>query len=71
MTAPTRSAMTLPELQEVLSEQIRKIEAGDTTPAKVNAISNATGKILASVRLQMDYHRLSGKPLPEIPLLTP
>lgn len=65
-----KSAMTLPELQEVLSDQIRKIEAGETTPAKVNAISNATGKILASVRLQMDYHRLSGKPLPEIPLLS-
>jgi hypothetical protein len=62
--------MSLPELQEVLSDQIRKIEAGETTPAKVNAISNATGKILASVRLQMDYHRLSGKPLPEIPLLS-
>ena len=53
-----------------MSDQIRKIEAGQTTPAKVNAISNATGKILASVRLQMDYHRLSGKPLPEIPLLS-
>lgn len=67
----TRSnqAMTLPELQQVLSDQIRKIEEGETTPAKVNAISNATGKILASVRLQMDYHRLSGKPLPNIPLL--
>lgn len=63
-------SMTLPELQEVLSDQIRKIEGGETTPAKVNAISNATGKILASVRLQMDYHRLSGKPLPEIPLLS-
>jgi hypothetical protein len=63
-------AMTLPELQEILSEQIRKIDQGETTPAKVNAISNATGKIFMSVRLQMDYHRLSGKPLPEIPLLT-
>lgn len=65
-----KQAMTLPELQLVLSDQIRKIEEGETTPAKVNAISNATGKILASVRLQMDYHRLSGKPLPEIPLLS-
>lgn len=63
-------SMTLPELQSVLSDQIRRIDAGDTTPAKANAISNATGKILQSVRLQMDYHRLSGKPLPEIPLLT-
>lgn len=62
--------MTLGDLQEVLWEQIRKLEGDDTTPAKANAVSNATGKILASVRLQMDYHRLSGKPLPEIPLLS-
>jgi len=65
----SNNIMTLTELQSVLSDQIRKIEADETTPEKVNAISNASGKLLASVRLQMDYSRLSGKPLPDIPML--
>lgn len=62
--------MSLVEMQAVLSDQIRKVDQGETTPAKANAIANLTGKILAGVRLQMDYHRLSGKPLPEIELLS-
>jgi hypothetical protein len=62
--------MTLADLQGILWEQISKLESDETTPAKANAVSNATGKILASVRLQMDYSRLSGKPLPDIPLLS-
>lgn len=62
--------MTLGDLQAVLWDQISKLENDETTPARANAVSNATGKILASVRLQMDYSRLSGKPLPEIALLS-
>lgn len=61
--------LTLDELRQVLSDEIRKIQTGQTTAASVNAISNATGKILSSVKLQMEYYRLTGKPLPDMPLL--
>jgi hypothetical protein len=63
-------AFTLDEIRLILSEEIRKIQDGSTTAANVNAISNATGKILSSVKLQMEYYRLTGKPLPPIPMLT-
>lgn len=45
-----------------------KIREGNTTAASVNAISNATGKILSTVKLEMEYYRLIGK-TPNIPLL--
>ena len=63
-----RQPLSLPELQSILSDQIDRIASGETTPAKVNAVVNATSTILRTVKLQMDYYRLIGK-TPEIPLL--
>lgn len=60
--------LSLDELRTILSDEIRKIQGGETSAASVNAISNATGKILSSVKLQMEYYRLVGK-TPDIPLL--
>jgi hypothetical protein len=34
---------------------------GDTTPASVNAISNASGKILSSIKLELDVLKMLGK----------
>ena len=64
---PVRT-MTLDELRSVLTDEIYKIRNGQSTAASVNAISNATGKILSSVKLQMEYYRLTGQK-PDIPLL--
>lgn len=58
------------DLRQVLSDEIRKIQTGQTTAANVNAISNAAGKILGTVKLQLEYAKLTGKPLPEISLLS-
>ncbi len=52
---------TLVDLRKILSEEIDKIRNGKTIAANVNAISNATGKILSSVRLEMEYAKLLGK----------
>jgi hypothetical protein len=60
---------TLSQLQDTLWDEIQRIRDGQTTAASVNAVTNATGKILSSVKLQMEYFRLTGKPLPEMPLL--
>jgi hypothetical protein len=62
--------MTLNELRVLLSEEILKIREGQTTAANVNAITNATGKILSTVKLEMEYYKMTGKPLPDIPMLT-
>jgi hypothetical protein len=56
------------ELQITLSDAIRNLADGDATAANVNAISNATGKILSTVKLQMMYYQLIGK-TPDIPML--
>ena len=59
---------TLAELQAILSDQIDRIVSDETTPAKVNAVVNATATILRTVKMQMDYYRQIGK-TPNIPLL--
>jgi hypothetical protein len=67
-TATTLKPLSLDELRGILSDEIHKIRAGESTAASVNAISNATGKILSSVKLQMEYARLTGQK-PDIPML--
>lgn len=52
--------MTLEEMRAILSDEVRRVRANETTPAAANAVSNATGKILSSLRLEMEYARLTG-----------
>ncbi|MDP3909705.1 MAG: hypothetical protein Q8Q14_04895 [Gemmatimonadales bacterium] len=63
------TSFTLNEIRGILSDEIRKVREGLTSPVSVNSISNATGKILSSVKLEMEYYRLLGKAPPNIPLL--
>ena len=60
--------ITMNELRAVLADEIAKIREGTTTAAQVNAISNATGKILSTVRLEMEYYKLVGG-TPNIPMM--
>jgi hypothetical protein len=55
-------------IRETLVDSVQKARRGKMTPANVNSISNATGKILATYRLEMEYYKLIGKS-PNIPLL--
>jgi hypothetical protein len=61
-------AFNINELRTILSDEIRKVRDGSTTAANVNAVTNATGKILSTVKLQMEYCKLTGKN-PELDLL--
>ncbi len=56
---------SLDDLRTILSEEIDKVRTGQTSAANVNAVTNATGKILSSIKLEMEYHKLLGK-VPEI-----
>ena len=53
--------MTLDDVRIMLSEEIRRLRSGDTNAANVNAISNATGKYLSSIKLELEIHKLMGK----------
>jgi len=59
---------TVNDLRCILAEEIEKIRNGNTTAANVNAIVNATGKILTTVKMEIEYNKLIGK-TPIIPFI--
>jgi hypothetical protein len=54
-------SLDLDDIRVILSESILELRSGKSTPAAINAISNATGKILSSVKLEMEYHKQTGQ----------
>jgi hypothetical protein len=60
--------LNISELRENLSAVVLGIQAGKQTAANGNAITNAVGKILSTVKLEMEYCKLTGK-TPDIKLL--
>lgn len=52
---------TVNDLRVILAEEIEKIRSGKTTAANVNAIVNATGKILTTVKMEIEYNKLIGR----------
>lgn len=59
---------TVNDLRNILAEEIAKIRAGTTTAANVNAITNATGKILSTIKTELEYNKLLGN-IPIIPFI--
>ena len=53
--------MNLDELRIILTDEIGKLRDGTTSPAAVNAISNASGKYLSSVKLELEIYKMTGK----------
>lgn len=49
------------ELREILCDEIDNIRAGKSTPSQSNAITNATGKILTTIKMQLEYYKAIGK----------
>jgi len=52
---------TMKEIREILCEEIDNLRSKKTTPANVNAIVNATGKILTTVKMEIEYAKLSNR----------
>jgi len=52
---------SMSELRAVLSEEIDKVRDKKTTPQVLKAITNAIGKYLFSVKLELDYCKMTGK----------
>lgn len=59
---------TVNDMRLMLSEEIVKLRTGKTTPGNVNAIVNASGKILTTIKMEMEYNKLLGK-TPNIPFI--
>ena len=60
-----KKIMDINSLRVILAEEINSLRKGQSTAANVNAIVNATGKILSTVKLEMEYSKIIGK-TPEI-----
>ena len=63
-----QKALSLGNIREVLWEEVAQLKSGNTSPANVNAICNATGKILSSVKIEMEFAKLTGQ-APRIDML--
>ena len=68
-TATKLETLTLDELRGILSDEIRRVRDGETSAAGANAVTNATGKILSSIKLEMEYQKLTGRKA-NIPMLS-
>ena len=60
--------MSMEDVRVVLSQTIRGLQAKDMTAGNANAICNVVGKLLSSVKLELEYQRLTGQN-PNIPML--
>jgi hypothetical protein len=49
------------DIRAMLCEEIQKLRDNKTTAANVNAITNATGKILSTVKLELEYAKITNK----------
>lgn len=56
-----KQALNINNLRETLAEEIQKLREGQTNAANVNAVTNATGKILSTVKLEMEYCKMIGR----------
>ena len=52
--------MNTQEMRDMLSEQMKRLHNGKGNAKDANAIVNAAGKIIATVRLEMEYLKLTG-----------
>jgi len=64
MTTPK----TTTELRAVLCETIAAVRAKEMTPDAAEAVSNASGKIIASLRVELEYRRMRGE-VPALPFM--
>lgn len=49
------------EIREVIWGTIQDVKKGLTTAGQANAVTNATGKYLSTVKLEMEYCKLTRK----------
>lgn len=48
------------ELRAFLSSELERVSGGETTPAAANASVNLAGKILGSIKMELEYNKMVG-----------
>ncbi len=63
MTKKNDELASMEDLRKCISEEISTLKKGESIPARANAIANLLGKLLQSVKLDIEVHRYvtSGK----------
>src|SRR5690348_13887403 len=56
------------ELRDYLAKELEKVSSGEINPATANASANLVGKMLSSVKLELEHSRIAGSGAP-IPFL--
>ena len=62
------SIKNVEELRDYLAMELERVSIGDITPASANASANLAGKILSSVKMELEYNRMAGA-IPNIEFL--
>ena len=65
---PMAASKTLDDIRALLSDEIDRLRSGESTPAQSGAVTNAAGKILSSISLEMKYLHMAGRKV-NIPML--
>jgi hypothetical protein len=68
MASTTKAPVTAQDLIDATADRLRALQAGEITPAIMNAHVNGTASILRVVKMQMDYHKAINT-TPNIPIL--
>jgi hypothetical protein len=59
---------TINGIRNMLTDEMVKVIDGTSTPANLNALVNASGKLFSSIKLEIEYNKAVGK-TPYIPML--
>lgn len=52
---------TINDMRSILADEIKRLRKGESTAANVNAVVNASGKILTTIKMEIEYNKLLGK----------
>lgn len=54
------SIKNVEELREFLSAELGRVRGGESTPAIANSQANLAGKIIQSVKIELEYNKMVG-----------
>jgi len=52
--------MNLNNLRKFLANELKRVAKGESTPAAANASANLAGKLLSSVKIELEYNKMLG-----------
>jgi hypothetical protein len=56
------------DLRAYLARAMKKLEDGETSPSVANAAANLCGKVISSVRTDLEYYKMTGQK-PNVPFI--